>query len=140
MDYLIPRPYAGVPDLEKMQNLLMEGRMANNGTYYMHVGDLKWSLFYPPIDQNLWQYITLWDDPNDQERLLGWTLLSPEWNTFDVPVQPELRGSPLAESMYCQAEEQIIKLIRTQKGGEGSDARRIAPITSTRYADCHRNH
>jgi hypothetical protein len=140
MDYLIQRPYAGVPDLEKMQNLLMEGRMANNGTYYMHVGDLKWSLFYPPIDQNLWQYITVWDDPNDRERLLGWTLLLPEWNTFDVPVQPELRGSPLAESMYCQAEEQIIKLIRTQKGGEGSDARRIAPITSTRYADCHRNH
>ena len=118
MGVLKARHYVGTGDLEKMRNLLIEGRRANNGTYYVHIGDLNWWLFYPPIDQNLWHYITVWDDPDNRERLLGWTLLSPEWNTFDVPVQPELRGSPLAESMYHQAEEQITRLTRTQKGGK----------------------
>jgi len=118
MKPLIPRPYAGEQDLEKMRNLLIAGRRAKNGTYYVHTGDLNWWLFYPPIDQNLWQYITVWDDPDNRERLLGWALLSPEWNTFDVPVQPELRGSLIAESMYHQAEEQITRLTRTQKGGK----------------------
>jgi mycothiol synthase len=118
MDALKERAYAGAGDLEKMRNLLIAGRRAKNGTYYVHTGDLNWWLFYPPIDQNLWQYITVWDDPDNRERLLGWALLSPEWNTFDIPVQPELRGSLIAESMYHQAEEQITRLTRTQKNGK----------------------
>ena len=112
MDQLIPRPYSNPQDLEKMRTLLTEGRRANNGTYYVHIGDLNWWLFYPPQDHDLWQYISLYDDP---ERLLGWSLLSPSWSAFDGVVQPELRGSPAAEEMYTYTEEQITSLARARK-------------------------
>jgi mycothiol synthase len=101
---LTPRPYGGAADLEKMRCLLQAGRQARNGSYYVHVGDLNWWLFYPPVDHELWPYFSLWDDPDDPARLLGWALLDPDWNTFDVYVQPELRGTPLAERMYAWAE------------------------------------
>jgi hypothetical protein len=42
MDELSPRAYSNPQDLEKMRLLLIEGRRANNGTYYVHVGDLSW--------------------------------------------------------------------------------------------------
>lgn len=115
MDKLNPRAYAGLQDLEKMCRLLIEGRKAHNGTYYVHTGDLSWWLFYPPLDHDLWQYISLWDDPDHPECLLGWSLLSPSWSAFDVYIQSKLRGSPTAKSMYCQGEEQITQLARTQK-------------------------
>jgi len=110
MKPLIPRPYAGEQDLEKMRNLLIAGREANNGTYYVHTGDLNWWLFYPPLECDLWQYISVWDDPQDPGRLMGWALLSPSWSAYDVYVQPELRGSPEAEVMYLYAEEQLADL------------------------------
>jgi len=114
MENLVSRAYAGLQDLEKMRSLLIEGRRVNNGTYYIHIGDLNWWLFYPPIDFDLWQYISLWDDPQDSGRLLGWSLLSPTWSAFDVYVQPELCGSPEAEAMNFYTEEQIIRLARSQ--------------------------
>lgn len=114
MERLTPRPYTGTADLQKMCDLLIEGRRANNGTYYVHPGDLNWWLFYPPLECDLWQYITLWDDPRDPTRLLGWALLSPTWSAFDVFVQLELRGSREAEEMHAYAEEQLVRLARSQ--------------------------
>jgi mycothiol synthase len=114
MGVLKARPYVGIGDLEKMRNLLIEGRRANNGTYYVHVGDLNWWLFYPPLECDLWQYISVWDDPQDPGRLMGWALLSPSWSAYDVYVQPELRGSPEAEVMYLYAEEQLADLARSR--------------------------
>lgn len=114
MGSLIPRPYAGEQDLEKMRNLLIAGRRANNSTYYVHIGDLNWWLFYPPLECDLWQYISVWDDPQDPGRLLGWLLLSPAWSAYDVYVQPELRGSPEAETMHLYAEEQLTDLARSR--------------------------
>jgi ribosomal protein S18 acetylase RimI-like enzyme len=115
MDGLTPRPYTGTVDLQKMRDLLVEGRKANKGTYYVHPGDLNWWLFYPPLEFDLWQYITLWDDPRHPDRLLGWALLSPTWGAFDVFVQPELLGSSVADAMHGYAEEQLTSLVHAQK-------------------------
>jgi mycothiol synthase len=109
-----PRPYRSEIDLDRMRSLLQVGRQAANGTYYVHTGDLNWWLYYPPLDHDLWQYIHLWDDPANPDRLLGWSLLSPRWSAFDVYVQPELRCSPLAAAMYTWAEEQISTITRTR--------------------------
>ena len=79
----LPRPYRDGTDLAKMCALLQAGRAANNGTYYVHIGDLRWWLFYPPLEYDLWQYIYLWDDPVDPANLLGWALLSLRWSAFD---------------------------------------------------------
>jgi len=114
MDPLNSRPYAGAEDLEKMWNLLIAGRRANNGTYYVHIGDLNWWLFYPPLEGDLWRYISVWDDPQDPGRLLGWLLLSPTWSAYDIYVQPELRGSPEAEAMHLYAEEVLTDLARSR--------------------------
>jgi GNAT superfamily N-acetyltransferase len=107
-----PRPYQDAADLDKMCLLLQAGRKANNGTYYIHIGDLKWWLFYPAWEYDPWQQVYLWDDPVNPERLAGWALLSPRWGSFDVYIQPELRGIPQAESMYTWAEGKLAGLRR----------------------------
>ena len=109
-----PRHFRDERDLEAMRNLLMEGRKADNGTYYVHIGDLGWWLYYPPLEGDFWDHIHLWDDPVRPGRLLGWALISPDWVGIDVYFQPELRGSQLANEMYLWAEEQATKVARGQ--------------------------
>ena len=113
-----PRQYHNQVDLDKMCALLQAGRKAYNGTYYIHIGDLKWWLFYPAWEYDPWQHISLWDDPADPQRLLGWALFSLRWGSFDVYVQPELRGTPQAESMYIWAEQKLEATLRASGKGK----------------------
>jgi mycothiol synthase len=108
-----PRPYRDVADLSAMRSLLVAGRMADNGSYYIHTGDLSYWLYYPPLEGDCWKDIYLWDDPEHPGRILGWALLSPNWVGFDVYVQPELRGSALAAEMYLWAEQRTIEIARS---------------------------
>ncbi|HSB66218.1 MAG TPA: GNAT family N-acetyltransferase [Anaerolineales bacterium] len=110
-----PRRYRDDRDLEAMLQVLMEGRKADNGSYYVHIGDLKWWLYYPPLESDLWNHIYLWDDPDQEGRLLGWALISPDWVGFDVYIQPELRGSDYARDMYVWAEAQAIEIARKKE-------------------------
>ena len=110
-----PRSYRDERDLEAMCDLLVAGRMADNGSYYIHTGDLSLWLYYPPLEGDYWKDIYLWDDSQHQGRLLGWTLLSTNWVGFDVYVQPELRGSPLAMEMYNWAEQQTLLVARSKE-------------------------
>jgi mycothiol synthase len=110
-----PRLFAGADDREKMRQVLVQGRQAENNSYYVHVGDLSWWLYYVKPGANLWQHIYLWDSPRSSEPLRGWALLSPDWSSFDVFIQPALRGSPQAWQIYDWAEEQAAKLARRQK-------------------------
>jgi mycothiol synthase len=109
-----PRPYQRESDLVAMCEVLVEGRKANNGTYYVHTGDLKWWLYYPPLEGDYWDHIYLWDDPAQPGRLLGWAIASPVFAGFDVYIQPRLRGSPLAQEMYIWAEEKALQVTRRQ--------------------------
>ncbi len=105
-----PRPYRDDHDLEAMRNLLVQGRKADNRSYYIHIGDLNWWLYYPPLEGDFWDHIHLWDDPEQSGRLLGWAMISPDWVGLDVYVQPELRGSLLASAMYGWGEEEAIRV------------------------------
>jgi len=107
-----PRPYRDEHDLEAMRNLLVQGRKADNGTYYVHTGDLSWWLYYPPLGGDFWDHIHLWDDPIHPGSLLGWALISPDWVGIDVCYRPELRGSQLASEMYLWAEKRAIEIAR----------------------------
>jgi ribosomal protein S18 acetylase RimI-like enzyme len=99
------RSYQGMHDFYKMLDLLSQGRTANNGTYYAHRGDLQWWLFYTDEPTEVWQSnIRLW---TDEDRLIGWALLSPDEDAFDVFVTPELRGDPREEEMLAWAVEQM---------------------------------
>jgi mycothiol synthase len=99
-----PRPYRDARDLKAMQELLVDGRKADNGSYYIHVGDLKWWLYYPPLEGDFWNHIHLWDAPRQTDKLLGWALISPDWVGIDVYIRPEIRGSKQASNMYIWAE------------------------------------
>jgi len=91
------RLYAGMQDFYAMLDLLSAGSRANNGTHYVHRGDLQWWLFYTDTPPALWQSrIRLW---TESDRLIGWALLSPEEDAFDVYTVPALRGSSQEDEM-----------------------------------------
>jgi mycothiol synthase len=99
------RSYEGLHDLYPMLDLLAEGRNANNGTYYVHRGDLQWWLFYTDLPQETWQAnIRLW---MQEDRLIGWALLSQDQATFDVFADPRLRGDAREHEMFAWAVEQM---------------------------------
>lgn len=102
------RPYEGINDLHAMLDLLSDGRKSNNGTFYVHRGDLQWWLFYTDTPPEVWQSnICLW---MDADRLIGWTLLSLDESAFDVYTVPELRGDPRESEMLAQAVDELSML------------------------------
>lgn len=102
------RSYEGLQDLHAMLDLLSAGAKANNGTHYVHRGDLQWWLFYTDTPQEVWQSnIHLWFE---QDGLAGWALLSPEEEAFDVFVAPHLRGCPQEREMLAWAVENMPEL------------------------------
>ena len=107
-----PRVYQTENDLDAMRDLLRQGRLANNGSYYVHPGDLNWWLFYPPMVQDFWGSIYLWDDPDQPGEILAWALIPPDGSTFDVVLRPALRGSPLAWETYHWTVRQATSLAR----------------------------
>jgi mycothiol synthase len=109
-----PRKFCGNRDFEVMCNLLVAGRSANNGTYYIHQGDLKWWFYYPPFEEDHRNETYLWEQPSRQGELLGWALISKYWVGLDVYVTPDLRGSPEAEHMYRWAEHRAAQIAQTE--------------------------
>lgn len=86
------RPYRSMQDLHAMLDLLSLGCKADNGTHYVHRGDLQWWLFYSDHPPEFWQAdIRLWFEG---DRLTGWALFSPGQDVFDVFTHPDLRGDP----------------------------------------------
>jgi mycothiol synthase len=98
--------YRGEQDLKAMLDLLAAGRKANNGTYYVHCGDLQWWLFYnEDVEQEWKSRLRLW---REGYRLIGWSLLSPfRWHAFDVYAEPSLRGSDREREMLAWAVGQL---------------------------------
>jgi ribosomal protein S18 acetylase RimI-like enzyme len=49
---------------------------------------------------------------------MGWSLLSPDWRTFDVFVRPELRGRALEAKIMMWAEERLRHTVQSLGGEE----------------------
>lgn len=107
-----PRLYRDAADLERMRTILVEGRQAANGSFYIHPGDLSWWLYYLPYQTNPWQNIYLWDDEVEAGKLIAWTLFSSNWRTFDVFIAPTWHGSRLAEQIYAWSANHLAQTIR----------------------------
>ncbi|MBL8045577.1 MAG: GNAT family N-acetyltransferase [Anaerolineales bacterium] len=101
------RNYQDERDWHAMLNLLVEGRAANNGAYYVHTGDVSWWLHYHDADASFAEQIALWEDG---ERLLGWVLFTPDENFFDLFVHPSLCGTAEAAAMHEWSERQLAAL------------------------------
>jgi len=117
------RSYEGLHDLHAMLDLLSEGTHANNSLHYIHRGDLQWWLFYNDTPQEVWQHnIHLW---MDDDRLMGWALISPESNTFDVYVAPSLCGDPREYEIFDRVLEHMPEsdLVKTFLVGDDDTTR-----------------
>lgn len=101
------RPYADERDWRAMLNLLVEGRAADNGTYYVHPGDVSWWLHYHDADASFAEQIALWEDGG---WLLGWVLFTPDENCFDLFVHSTLRGTAEAAAMHEWSEVHLLAL------------------------------
>ena len=98
-----PRAYQSEADLARMRDLLIAGRAAHNGSYYIHIGDLNWWLYRPPDEAQRRNGIRLWETDVDGEPLLAWAFAPPGDNTLDVYVHPAIHGTPQAEDLIDQA-------------------------------------
>lgn len=106
------RTYQGLNDLSAMLDLLSMGSQANNGTHYVHRGDLQWWLFYTDVPPEVWQSkIHLWEENG---QLIGWVLLSLEDSTMDVFVHPTLRGDAREREMLDWALVQMSEFDEVQ--------------------------
>lgn len=94
-------------------NILVEGRQANNGTYYVHTGDVCWWLYYPKEPFEFADRIFLWEEKG---ALLGWCLLTPEEQYLDVFVHPDERGRKRAEGLYAWAEGRLTEMVKARGG------------------------
>src|SRR5215510_10354666 len=99
------RSYKSIQDLYAMLDVLSQGCKADNGTHYVHRGDLQWWLFYNDDPEEVWQKeIRLWFE---EDALIGWALLSPKENAFDVFTLPSLRGDPREAEMLAWTVDQM---------------------------------
>lgn len=102
---MISRSYQSMQDFQAMLDVLSLGCKANNGTHYVHRGDLQWWLFYNDDPAEVWHSeIRLWFEG---DQLLGWSLLSPKEDDFDVFTLPELRGDPREAEMLAWAVNEL---------------------------------
>lgn len=99
------RSYEGLQDLHAMMDLLSEGCRANNGTHYVHRGDLQWWLFYTDTPEEVWRPSIRLDLEDD--CLVGFSLLSFPEHAFDVFVAPHIRGSTQEADMLAWAVDQM---------------------------------
>lgn len=106
------RTYQSEDDVQKMRDLLMAGRAANNGTYYMHTGDLDWALYRPPEEQKRRDGIRLYEV---DEQLLAWVYAPPQDGILDFYVHPSLHRSAQAEAILDQAIDWSVEQARSHQ-------------------------
>jgi ribosomal protein S18 acetylase RimI-like enzyme len=108
-----PRAYGDEQDLAAMHAILRAGQQAGTPSHYDPVGDLDWWLFYLNLEDDRRQTIYLWENTADRS-VVGWTLFSPGFASFDVQVHPTLYASATAAQMWIWSEEQMARGMRAQ--------------------------
>jgi ribosomal protein S18 acetylase RimI-like enzyme len=93
---LVPRAYEDARDLARIRDMHIAGRAANNGTYYVHCGDLDWWFNNPPDEADRRESLRLWEA---EGKLLGWCLHMRSDHSFDFFAHPDERGSERAMAM-----------------------------------------
>jgi mycothiol synthase len=115
-----PRPYRDQSDLRKMADILIAGRRAGCDTYYVHVGDLNWWIHYLAWDAVRPEVIFLWEAEREEQRLIGWSLLSPRFAAFDVFLHPEELGTEQARHIWAWTEARMVDAMRRIGGRDVS--------------------
>lgn len=114
-DTIEPRPYRDERDMQRIRELQVAGRAANNGTYYVHRGEIDWWFYYPPDEDDRRTNLRLWEDI-DTGHLLAWCVHTPDHNTFDFFAHPSLRGSEQAQAMLRQGVDWATERAKARDG------------------------
>lgn len=93
---IICRAYAGDHDMGRIREMHIAGRAANNGTYYVHCGDLDWWFNKPPDEKDRRENIRLWEEDGN---LRAWCLYSSKDSTYDFFAHPDERRRTREETM-----------------------------------------
>lgn len=94
--------------LPKLYNFLGEVRQAVANSHYLHVGDLCWQVFHMLATHKASDIIQLWHD--EQETLLGFVLIYPDFGVFDLQVHPDFRQMELESDMLTWAQSGLREL------------------------------
>ena len=104
------RPYNGLCDFIVMTSILAAGRKTAEEPYYAHIGDLSWWMFYADHDDIHWcQHISLWEQDGHP---CGWSLIDPDWCSFDVYLLPEMQGGQAEAVILDLTIDQIMESVR----------------------------
>lgn len=106
-----PRPYQSPDDIDRMREILIAGRQTPSSTFYVHIGDLNWWLYYISASADRRALIYLWEVP-DTGTVLGWSLLSPAFRAFDVFMHPRILYTPQAAQLWTWTEERMAAIAR----------------------------
>jgi len=113
---ITPRPYQGLKDFIAMTSILAIGKKIDKTSHYVHTGDLSWWMFYTDHEISHWQeHVCLWQRDG---QTIGWTMLDPDWQSFDIYLQPELRGSAIEEHILDWSINCLTKIVHQQGGSE----------------------
>jgi mycothiol synthase len=108
------RPYNGFQDFIIMTSVLTVGRKTTQQPYYVHTGDLSWWLFYSDHDELYWRdHIVLWELDNSP---CGWSLIDPDWASFDVFLLPKMRGTKEEIFILDWTINKITEVVRNAEG------------------------
>ena len=105
-----PRLYRGAADLERMEAVLIAGRKADIGSFYIHVGDLRKWLYYTLPEDQPWSMLYLWE--TERGEVVAWTSFSIADEAFDLFAVPELHGKPVWCSMLAWSAERMGEILR----------------------------
>jgi len=107
-------PYNGIQDFILMTAILAVGRKTTQLPYYVHTGDLSWWMFYSDYDDAHWRkHINLWEQDGNP---CGWSLVDPDWCSFDVYLLPEITGSKEAEYILDWTIHKLTEIVHDRKG------------------------
>jgi ribosomal protein S18 acetylase RimI-like enzyme len=108
------RPYRGLQDFLLMTSILALGRKISPQVYYVHIGDLSWWLFYNAADPTDWMdRIQVWERDG---HICGWSLVDPDWSSFDLFLHPEICGTEQAKGMLDATIQQAMQIVKQKEG------------------------
>ena len=101
-----PRAYQSANDLRRIQVALMEWTQQAGDCNYIHKGDVRHRLFNGGYKHNPQDMLHYWQ--NDKGEIIGFVLLYPFWEWFELYVAPDLRYTDFHIEAFQWSEQNLI--------------------------------
>ena len=105
------RPYVGLADLYRIQAATAEWIALAGFRGYVNPGDIALRLLNGQGHYAPETIVRLWE--NAQDLLVGWAMVYPAWNSYEVLLHPDYRQHPLVTEMLDWAEREVIRWLLT---------------------------